>query len=629
MATQGDSAAERVLRQALVPVCVLSGALVVSGFFFPSFVGNVVTGQGWLVVSLLFFGAGLAYLALLPVRTPDTADSDAHGRTPRYLLRVRHGHLRRLLAPFFARQDPVTFGVPVAVIALFFAVRLFVPGPTTAAIEAVKTLLLADFGWVFLGAVLLSVLSCAWLLVSRWGDVRLGGPEADPAYTYPTYFALFFTAGIAAGIVFWGPAEALFHYRTPPPYFAAQPQSGVAVVDALAYACFHWGVSAWSPYLVIGLPIAYFVHDRDAPLRVSTLLTPVLGVDGLDSAPAKLVDVLAIFATIGGVGTSVAFVSQQFLAGIDYQWGVTYGTLGPVVLVGGLTAIYVVTAQSGVHRGIRRIAGVTVGLFALFTLLLLALGPRGFVFDHGTAALGRYVAHFAGMSVFLGGEWVANWTVWNWSWWFSWAPFAGLFLAALSKGRTVRTVVATAVGATSLATMTWFCVMGGTTLALQHRGTADVLGAVDAYGSEAVAGFPVFAALPMSQLSMFLFLGLIVVFITTSAAVSTLVVAILATRREHAPSTGSIVFWGVLQGAVATAVLVVGGGRSLQDVAVLTGGPFALVSIVALAGLVWTFHRAERDRDHRSLPGKAHAALDARGITLLPERPEFGDDERE
>jgi choline-glycine betaine transporter len=637
MATHGDSPAERFLRKALVPVCVLSGALVVSGFFFPWFVGGVVSGEGWLVLALLFFGTGLAYLALLPVQAPESDETVGRGRTVRYLLRIRHGHFRRAIEPFFERQDAVTFGVPVAVLALFFLVRLLAPGATTDAIGAAKAFVLGDMGWVFLGAVLLAVLYCVFLLAGPWGDVRLGGPDAEPTYTYPTYFALFFAAGIAAGIVFWGPAEALFHYGSPPPYFGAAPGSSAAAVDALAYALFHWGVSAWSPYLVVGLPVAYFVYDRGAPLRVSTLLTPFLGVDGLDSLPAKLVDVLAIFATIGGVGTSVAFVSQQFLAGIDYQWGVTYGILGPVVLVGGLTAIYVVTAGSGVHRGIRRVAGVTVGLFGLFGLLLLALGPRSTVFAYGGRALGRYAANFLPMSLYLGGEWVAGWTVWNWSWWFSWAPFAGLFLAALSKGRTVRTVVATAVGATSLATMAWFLVMGGTTLALQHGGAADVLGTVEAYGgseavgSEAVAGFPVFAALPMSQLLMFLFLALIVVFITTSAAVSTLVVAVLATKRAFAPTTGDVVFWGVLQGAVATAVLALGGGQSLQDVAVLTGGPFALVSVVALAGLTWTLRRDEADRDRvrRSLPGKARAALAARDVTLLPERPDLDDEKRE
>jgi len=627
MPTEGDSTVERLLRRALAPVCVGAGILVVSGFFFPSVVGSVVSGRGWLVVSLLFFATGLSYLALLPVETA-TSDGDADRRTARYLLRIRHGHFRRILAPFVARQDPVTFGVPVAVLAAVLLVRLVAPGATVAAIGAVKGLVFGSLGWVFLVAVLLAVLYCAFLVVGPWGGVRLGGADAEPTYTYPTYFALFFTAGIAAGIVFWGPAEALFHYQTPPPFFGAEAESGAAAVDALTYAFFHWGVSAWSPYLVLGLPIAYFVYDRGAPLRVSALLTPYLGVDGLDSPLGRLVDVLAIFATIGGVATSVAFVSQQFLAGIDYQWGVTYGLLGPVLLVAGLTVIFVITAESGVHRGIRRIAGVTVGLFALVTVLLLAFGPRGFVLEYGGAALGNYVANFVPMSLFVGGQWVTDWTVWNWSWWFSWAPFAGLFLAALSKGRTVRTVVVTAVGATSLATVTWFLVMGGTTLGLQHGGAADILGAVAAYGgSEAVAGFPVFEALPMSQLFMFLFLALIVVFITTSAAVSTIAVAVLATKHGRAPSTGSILAWGVLQGAVATVVLVLGGGQSLQNLAVLTGGPFVVVALFALAGLSWTFYREEGG--HRSLPGRVRAAAEARDLTLLPERPDLRDDDRD
>ena len=625
MAVEGDSPAERALRKLLLPLCVLSGILVVSGFFFPWLVGSVVSGEGWLVVSLLFFGTGLAYLALLPVETSDS-DAENRGRTVRYLLRIRHGHVGRILRPFLDRQDPVTFGVPVAVLTLFLLVRILAPGPTTAAISAIKTLVLSELGIVFLVAVLVAVLYAAVLLVGPWGSIRLGGDDAEPTYTYPTYFALFFTAGIAAGIVFWGPAEAIFHYQTPPPYFGAPAESNAAIVDALTYALFHWGISAWSPYLVIGLPIAYFVYDRGAPLRVSTLLTPFLGVENLDGATSKVVDVLAIFATIGGVGTSVAFVSQQFLTGIDYQWGVTYGVLGPLLLVAGLTVIYVITAESGVHRGVRRIAGVTIGLFGLFTILLLALGPRGAVLDSGASALANYVVHFLPMSLYSAGEWVTNWTVWNWSWWFSWAPFAGLFLAALSKGRTIRTVVLTAVVATSLATMLWFLVMGGTTLAMQHGGSADILGAIADYGgSEAVAGFPVFAALPMSQLLMFLFLALIVVFITTSAAVSTIVVSVLATERGSAPTTGSILFWGILQGLVATAVLVLGGGQSLQDLAVLTGGPFAIISLLAIGGLTWRFHRDEGG--HRSLPGKARAELNARGITLVPERPDIRDEQ--
>jgi choline/carnitine/betaine transport len=607
MGTSEARAVEDVLRRVLVPVCAVSGALVVAGFFFPWFVGSVVSGEGWLAVSLLFFGSGLAYLALLPVG--EEADDDAAPGAP-YLLRIRHLSPAATVRTFLARQDPVTFGVPVAAFALFFAAELLLPSATTAAVTAAREFVLGEFGWLFLGAMFLSVLYALFLLVGPWGEVRLGGPDAEPNYTYPTYFAMVFTAGIAAGIVFWGPAEALFHYRTPPPYLGVEPGTDAAVVGALTYALFHWGFSAWSAYLVIGLPIAYFTYQRGAPLRVSTLLAPFVGVDGLDGYAGRAVDVLAVFATIGGVATSVAFVGQQFLAGIGFQWDVSIGWLAPVLFVGGLTLIYGVSAESGVQRGIRRIAGVNLALFALFALLLVAGGPRSFVVEQGTAALGRYAVEFVPMSLFLGGAWVADWTVWNWAWWFSWAPFAGLFLAALSRGRRVRTVVLTGVVATSLATMAWFLLFGGTSLYLQHTGTADVLATVDASGgSEAVAGFPVLAALPLGRLLVFLFLALILVFIVSSADTSTLVVSVLATRRGLAPTTGSIVFWAALQGAVAVSVLVVGGGEALQAAAVLTGGPFAVLSLVALAGLTDTFRRHEGG--HPSVLDRARRWIDA------------------
>ncbi|MEA5408832.1 BCCT family transporter [Haloarculaceae archaeon H-GB2-1] len=281
MATQGDSAVERFVRKSLLPVCIIAGVFVVSGFFFPSFVGSVVTGQGWLVVSLLFFGSGLSYLALLPVEY-DVEETDARRDAP-YLLRVRHLPWVETVRDFATRQDPILFGVGVGGIASFLALRVLVPNGTVAAVGAVRDVLLNDLGWVFLGAMVLAVVYCLFLLVGPWGAIRLGGPDAEPTYTYPTYFAMFFTAGIAAGIVFWGPAEALFHYQTPPPFFDVEPQSDAAVVAALTYALFHWGLSAWSAYIVIGVPIAYFVYQRGAPLRVSSILTPFLGVENLGS----------------------------------------------------------------------------------------------------------------------------------------------------------------------------------------------------------------------------------------------------------------------------------------------------------------------------------------------------------
>ena len=624
MATGGASVVERFLQRVLVPLAVLSGAVVVAGFFFPAAVGSVVSGVVWLVVALLFFGSVLGYLAVLP----GDEDGEESLTGADYLLQIRRLSWRDALDQFGSRQDAVIFGVPVVVFGLFFGLQVVAPDATVGAVNAVRDVLLQDVGWLFLGAMFLAVLYCAFLLLGPWGEIKLGGPDAEPGYTYPTYFTLVFTAGIAAGIVFWGPAEALFHYQTPPPYFGAEARSEGAIIGALTYALFHWGVSAWSAYTVIAVPIAYFVFQRGAPLRVSTILTPFLGVDGLDSRWGKLVDTLAVFATIGGIATSVALVSQQFLTGIEYQWGVTTGWLGPVLFVGGLTFIFVVSATTGIHRGIRRIAVLNVVLFVVVALVLVAVGPLSFVVDRGAAALGRYVVHFVPMSLYVGPDWVAAWTVWNWSWWFSWAPFAGLFLAALSRGRTVRTVVFTGVVATSAATAVWFLLLGGTSLQLQHTGAADILGAIASRGgSVAVSGFPLFGGLPLSDLLVFLFLALIVVFISTSADTSTLVVSILASERGLAPTSASIVFWGVFQGIVAVAVLLLGGGDTLQALAVLTGGPFAVLSLVALGGLTLTFRRHEGG--HPTLFAKVRTALDERGVTLPKHMPDIRDEEIE
>ena len=595
MATRQAGIVEELVRKILVPLCAVSGLIVISGFFFPSFVGSVITGRGWLVVALLFFGSGLCYLALIRGEEPEPTSRDRYRTRMPYRRRIRQFFHPDTVRTFLGRQDPITFGVPVVVLVLFFAAFAALPAGIRGVVDAIRSFFLQDLGMIFLGAVFLFVLFCLFLVVGPWGNVTLGGPDAEPTYTYPTYFTMFFTAGIAAGIVFWGPAEGLTHYGTIggattydtiPPFLDAPGGSSAPLVNSLKYTMFHWGFSAWTPYVVIGLPIAYFMYERDAPLRVSTLLTPFLGVDNLDSAGARLVDVLAVFATIGGLATSVALVSTQFLTAIQFQWSVDYGSIEPIVFVAGLTIIYVIAAATGVRRGIRRIAVVTIVLFVLFMGIMLGIGPREAVVTSGAVAFGQYLGDFVPMSLYMGGEWVSDWTVWNWSWWFSWAPFAGLFLAAISKGRRIRTVVLTGVLATTLATLAWFVVVGGTALHLQYGGAADILAQMSAFeGSEsAVAGFPMFEALPLSRLLNFLFLALIVVFIVTSVSVSTLVIAALATRKELAPTNGDLVFWGVFQGAVAIAVLLVGGGNTLQAAAVLTGGPFAIISLVAVAG---------------------------------------------
>ena len=607
MAATEPADIEAMLARVLLPLCVAAGAIVLSGFFFPTFVGDVVTGPAWLTLALVFFVSGLGYIALLPY---DVEKFETDTKQPAAMLRIRQTGLSGTVRTFIKKQELPTFALPLGVLAAYILFQLVRPSSTEAAVSAAADSMLVATRPMFVFVVLLSVAFCLFVLIGPWGDIKLGGPDTEPAYTYPMYFTLIFTAGIAAGVVFWGPAEALFHYAEPPPYFGVEPQSEAALTPALVYSLFHWGISAWSAYAVIGVPIAYYVFTHDAPLRVSTLLAPVLGVDNLDSAWSTLVDTLAVFVIIAGISTSTALVSEQFLTGIDFQWNVASGTFGPALFVVGLTAIVVISAATGMHRGIRRLATLNIGLFALFALVIAAVGPWGFISRQAPAAVTGYAVEFVPMSVHFGGEWVAEWTVWNYSWWFSWAPFAGLFIAALSKGRRIRTVVFTSVFATSAATLVWFLLLGGSALFVQHSGQQDILGTMAGQnGSEAVAGFPVFASLPLGDLLVFVFLALIIVFMATSADTSTLVVATLATKRTYAPSTGHIVFWGVFQGAVAVSVFMLGGAETLQVLAVLTGAPFAVLAVIAMVGVMRTWYRTERG--HRSLLWRVRDRLPA------------------
>jgi len=511
---------------------------------------------------------------------------------------------------FVTEMDRAVTGATLGTLALFVVLWLTMTETMREGIiPGVRTAMLDTLGPVFLLLMIGFVLFAVVIIVGPWGGIRLGGPGASPTYSYPAYFAMFFSAGIAAGIVFWAPSEVLFHSASPPPFVAAEAGTAAAADGALRTVFFHWGISAWAAYVAIGIPIGYYAYNRGAPLRVSTLLLPFIGKENLSHPLAKLVDVLAVFATIGGIATSVGFVSNQFLSGVQYQWGAQTTGLDTFLLVAGLTAIFTISAATGVKHGIRRISGLNATLFLVLAVLTLVLGPTAYILTNGSVALVGYLAGFIQMSVagFGGGSWFHSWTLFYWVWWFSWAPFAGLFLAAISRGRTLRTVAATGVFATAGATLAWFVIISSTALQLQTSGAADILAVINDVGYE-VAGFPLFGALPLGELLLFIFMALIVTWIVTSADTSTLTVAILATKPSTAPGTESRLFWGLLQGGVGFGIVVLGAGQGLQSAAVITGGPFGLIALVGIVGLAMEFYRT--DTEGRSITAGAFGGSD-------------------
>ena len=577
----------------LMSCSLVTGALVAAAFLLPGTVGALISGAALLGLGVTFVGSTLTLLAALPDRADDppagrpTAD-DAGFVTVRERLRTRLRETR-------AEVDTPVFVSGVALAAAVIVGFLVVPGRTTAAVAAIERVVFEAGQAVLLAAVLAFVAAAVVLAAGPWGRIRLGGPAATPEFSTPAYVAMLFSAGIAAGIVFWGPAEALLHYDAVPPFLDAAPRSEAAAVGALQYTLFHWGVSVWSVYLAVGLPIAYAAYNRGAPLRASSVLVPLLGSDVTTRPIGRVIDVLAVLATLGGLATTLGFVSAQFLTGIEYRWSVGLGAGAEVLLVSGLTLIFGVSAATGIRRGIRRLSGLNAGLFLVVAATLAVFGPFEFVAAAGSSAVANYATDFVPMSLYdapAGAAWLSAWTVFYWSWWLSWAPFVGLFLARISRGRTVRSVVLASVGATSLATLVWFVIVGGTALSLQRSGAADVLAVIDATGVPA-AGFPVFGSIPLGDLPLVLFLLLVFTFFVTSADVATRGLGLLTSDRSS-PSPALRAVLAVLIGSIAAVLLPVGGSETVRSAAVVVGGPFAVVALVGLVGLAVALARDVR-----------------------------------
>ena len=496
------------------------------------------------------------------------------------------------LAGFIDEIDPIPFALGALVTFVFIGLAAFRTDWVSSQITTAFAVFGEGLAWMYLVTMLLMIAIAVYLMLSPYGRIKLG--EGDPEYSNFSYLTMFFSAGLSAGIVFFGPVEALTHFSSVPPLFSGTAEAGTtsAMVPALAYSIFHYGVSAWGGYLAIGIPVAYYAYKMDAPFRTSTVLIPLLGQDNLDGVIGKTIDTLAVVATLGGIATGLGFISTQILTGITYRTGIQFGNLETLLAITGITVIFTLSLVAGIDRGIRRLSDfniVMMGILLTATLvggMVMSSISALNVLNTGALAVGTYVQNFFGMSLFTGTGveggtgWTSFWTVFYWSWWIAWAPFVGLFLARISKGRTIREVLFTALITMTSVSIVWFTVVGGTSMWMQFAGVADILGAVGEFG-DGVAGYALFGALPLGALWQPLFLILVVTFFATSADSSTLAVAMLTTGGKENPSSINRVFWGVLQGLIASILVVLGGASALRSSVIITGAPFAIVCVVS------------------------------------------------
>jgi choline/carnitine/betaine transport len=487
--------------------------------------------------------------------------------------------------------DKVVFGVAATLAVAFVLYGALDNESLSTGAGEVLGWITASFSWLFVLASGLFVGFSAYLAISRYGNIRLGADDSRPEFSTFSWVSMMFATGMGIGLMFYGVAEPLTHLNTPPMNMA-EPGSPDAAQRAMEYTFFHWGFHPWAMYAVIGLAIAYFAYRRGHGNLISSAFIPLIG-NRASQGPGKAIDVLAIFATLFGSATSLGLGALQITGGIDNVFGSGGGNKNLAVgVVAFLTACFVISAVSGIDRGIKWLSNANAVAAGLLALFLFVVGPTVFILATFTDSIGGYLTHLPAMSfrtgVFEGASWLNGWTIFYWAWWISWTPFVGMFIARISKGRTIRQFVVFVIAIPSLVSFIWFAILGGAAFNLQLNEDVDMPAALE--GGIENALFETLREFPLAGFTVALAVFLIAIFFVTGADSASIVMGMLSQHGTEEPDRKLIVFWGVATGAVAGVLLFAGGLAALQTLVIIVAVPFLLV----LLAMCWSLLKALR-----------------------------------
>jgi choline/carnitine/betaine transport len=483
--------------------------------------------------------------------------------------------------------DTTIFGIS-GVLALAFVAWGFVsPNGLGDASTSALSWIVRNLGWFFVLLASAVVLYVLWLAASKYGRIPLGRDGEPPEFRTISWIAMMFSAGMGIGLMFFGVAEPLAHYVSPPPGTVAG-ETGEAVTTAMATTLFHWTLHPWAIYALVGLAVAYGVYRKGRAQLLSSAFAPLFGRKATEGPAGKVIDVLAIFATLFGTAASLGLGALQIGSGLEIiGWVGEVGNAVILAVLAVLTAAFVASAFSGIARGIQYLSNINVVLAFTLALFVFVVGPTVLILNLVPTALGAYFSDLADMAArteAVGGdamaEWLSGWTVFYWAWWISWTPFVGVFIARISRGRTIREFVAGVLLVPSVVTLFWFAVFGGSAISAQ-RGGADLAGASSAEAQL----FGLLETLPLTGVMTVLVMLLVGIFFVTGADSASVVMASLSERGNREPTSKIVIFWGVLTGGVAAVMLLAGGDVGLQGLRNLTiigALPFAVV-IASLA----------------------------------------------
>ena len=441
------------------------------------------------------------------------------------------------------------------------------------------------FGWGYLVSAFIFLVLSLYFAFGKYGRIKLGGDQDKPQYSYYGWFSMLFAAGMGIGMIFWGVAEPMSHYLNPPEYIPES--SGEAAKFAMRYCFFHWGFHPWAIYIVMSLSIAYFTFRRGMPPLISSCFYPLIG-DRIFGALGALIDILAVFATVFGIVTSLGLGALQITTGLGSVFGFTAGFTATVIVIAVVTVLFMISSMTGLDKGIQILSKANIMLAIMVLAFMLVVGPTTDIMNIFTNTIADYLASLFQMSLstnpFRGYEWTRSWTLFYWAWWISWSPFVGLFVASISRGRTIREFVLGALLVPTLLTFVWFSVFGGAAFNLELNEGAGIASAVAEDVSTGL--FKVYAHYPLGGVLTMITVVLLGVFFVTSADSATFVLGMMTSRGAPSPPAAKKLAWGLTISVTAAVLLFTGGLEALQRMAIAAALPFTVIMLFMCRSLI-------------------------------------------
>jgi len=474
------------------------------------------------------------------------------------------------------------FWITLVLVAIAVGYGAIAPESFEAITGSIQSFITSTFGWYYLTLVSIMVLFTLIVIVSPFGKIRLGKDTDRPEFSRISWFSMLFSAGMGIGLVFWGAAEPLSHYAIDPA--TADPNTNESFKESMRYTFFHWGLHAWAIYAIVALALAYFQFRKGEPGLISATLKPIFG-DRMNGPWGVLVDVFAVFATVVGVATTLGFGAIQINGGLSYIFGVPNEYWVKVVIIAVVTVLFLLSAWSGLGKGIKYLSNTNMILAIALLALVVILGPTLLIFNMFTDSLGSYIQSIVQMSFRAAPldagnrDWINGWTIFYWAWWISWSPFVGIFIARVSKGRTIREFLIGVLMIPSIVSFFWFAAFGSTAIDVQQK-AADLTGLLT---EETL--FAVFNEMPFSMVLSIIAVILVSTFFITSADSATFVLGMQTTNGSLNPSNLVKVIWGIAQSSIAVILLSAGGLDALQNMLIVSAFPFSFIMMLMMLSL--------------------------------------------